>query len=112
MLRHVIRAAAAGAIMSAWAFGAHAAPVGGLATGLKSSADQGNGLQQVVYRCWYHHGVRHCRWYPGYYYGDDWDYGPYYGYGPGIGLYFGGGGGGFRGGHFGGGHFGGGGHHH
>jgi len=108
MLRHVIRAVATGAVMSAWALGAQAAPVGGLATGLSANADQGKGLQQAAYRCWYRYGERHCRWFPTYYYGDDYDYGPDYGYGPGIGLYFGGGGGHFHGGHFGG-H--GGGHH-
>jgi len=105
MLRHIMSAAATGAIIATCALSAHAAPIGNLG-GEAASAGSRSALENVAYRrCWYRYGVRHCRW-VGSYYGDD-DY-PYYGYGygpyygPGLGFFFGGGGG--HGGHFRGGH--------
>ena len=99
-LAPVLAVAAFGALAGS----ANAAPLSNLATSVESSA------QPVAYRrCWYRHGVVHCRravvvrryyddgYYDPYYrygyYDDPYYYGrPYYGYGygPGVGLYFGG----------------------
>jgi hypothetical protein len=104
----LIIAAAAAAAFGALAMSAEAAPLSGVAGNVKATAGQATAVEKAAYRrCWLRYGVRHCRWYYGYYDGGYpyYDYGPVYGYGPGLGLYFGGGGGG----HFHGGH---GGHHH
>ena len=105
MFKLIIRAAAvAGAIATS----AQAAPLSGVAGDVKAKAGQATAVEKAAYRrCWVRYGVRHCRWYYGYYDGGYYDYGPAYGYGPDIGFFFGGGGGHFHGGH--GGH---GGHHH
>jgi len=101
MPKLIIHAAVAAAAISAIAMSAQAAPLSGLAGDTKANAGQATAVEKAAYRrCWWRYGVRHCRYYYGYY--DN--YGPAYGYGPDIGLFFGGGGGG-------GGHFHGGGHH-
>src|SRR5215470_9000346 len=107
MPKFIIPAAAAAAI-GTFAMTAHAAPLGGVTGDVNAKADQATAVEKAAYRrCWLRYGVRHCRWYYGYYDGDYYpygDYGPTYGYGPGVGFFFGGGGGHFHGGHFHGGH--------
>ena len=103
MSKLIIRAAAAAAAIGAIATSAQAAPLGGVARDVGAAAGQATAVEKAAYRrCWLRYGVRHCRWYYGYY---DEGYDPYYyDYGPGVGFSFGGGGGHGHGGH--------GGHHH
>ena len=98
----IMRAAATAAAVCAIAMSAQAAPLGGVAGDVTAKAGQATAVERAAYRrCWWSYGVRHCRWYHGYYdwsYDPYYDYGPVYGYGPGVGLSFGGGGH-FHGGH-------------
>jgi hypothetical protein len=58
-----------------------AAPVGSLTGNAVAARDVGANTDQVHYRCWWHHGHRHCRYARYGYYG--------YGYGPSVGIYVG-----------------------
>lgn len=80
--------AAAGAMALGLAtVGAQAAPAAGGTADLQAAAGTQSSVEKAAYRrCWWRHGVRHCRWV-----GDEYGYSyPYY-YGPSYGLYFGGG---------------------
>ena len=88
-MKYCLSAAAVALTLGVATVGAQAAPAAGTVQDMKATAGAQSSVEKAAYRrCWWRHGVRHCRWV-----GDDYGYydnGPYY-YGPSVGLYFGGG---------------------
>jgi hypothetical protein len=84
--------------LGTFALPAAAAPLAG-ANGVTAGIQTSAAEKAAYRRCWWRHGVRHCRWvYDDYGYWDNGYYG--YGYGPSVGVFIGGRGG--HGGHHGG----------
>lgn len=86
-MKYCLSAAAVAVTLGVATVGAQAAPAASATQDMKATAGVQSSIEKAAYRrCWWRHGVRHCRFVGDSYYDD----GPYY-YGPSVGLSFGGG---------------------